>query len=104
MSVTSTLLVIDPPYYAKGPLLYLNTLDASYHSRLAERLRILEDLPWVLTYDDCPQIRALYSDWAQVRPFSLRYSAAVRRGGAELMIAPRWMQLPASQRSEAIVW
>jgi DNA adenine methylase len=95
---------IDPPYYTKGQTLYLNKLDHNYHQRLASRLRDMEDATWVLTYDDCSEVRGMYAEWANIRPFSLRYVASERRRGREILIAPRWMQLPDEQTSSAIEW
>jgi DNA adenine methylase len=98
-------LFIDPPYYHKGPLLYLNSLDEDYHKALANKLQSLpEDATWALTYDDCPEIRKLYRGWATVRSFTLRYTAYERKKGREVMITPRWMSLPRSQKSLAIEW
>ena len=99
----STFLFIDPPYFHKGDTLYLNSLDADYHEELATYLRE-GDVPWILTYDDCPEIRALYTGWATVRPYSLRYSAFERRQGREVLIAPPGMFLPDRQESKAIRW
>ena len=90
----STFFFIDPPYFKKGPSLYLNGLDPEYHRRLAEKLRSLSSRTWTLTYDDCAEIRELYEDWAIVRPFPLRYSARERRMGKELLIAPHRLKLP----------
>lgn len=104
MDNRSTFFFIDPPYYEKGKMLYLNALDDGYHAALASRLEAMKDAAWVLTYDDCPQIRRLYSDWATIRPFSLRYAAAERRAGNEVLIVPKWMELPSSQTSAAITW
>jgi len=101
---SNTFLLIDPPYYVKGPSLYLNKLDHRYHVNLSEQLRDLSDAAWVLTYDDCPAIRKMYSSWAKIRPFSLRYAASERRGGREILITPRWMHLPTYQASKAIEW
>lgn len=100
----STLFFIDPPYFAKGKMLYLNALDADYHAALARRLKSMSSAAWILTYDDCPEIRRLYRGWATIRPFALRYSAADRRGGKEILIVPKWMQLPSTQSSAAIAW
>jgi len=100
----NTFFFIDPPYYAKGETLYLNKLDHAYHQQLADHLRSMDDAAWVLTYDDCPEIRGMYAEWASIRPFSLRYAAAERRCGPEILIAPRWMQLPEHQTSAAIEW
>lgn len=100
----NAMLFIDPPYYVKGSSLYLNGLTHDYHARLAHELSALADRPWLLTYDDCPEIRALYEGWAQVRPFRLRYAANRRRRGHELLIAPKHLRLPEEQASLAIDW
>lgn len=100
---TETFFFVDPPYFGKGPTLYLNALDFEYHERLADRLRSAR-ASWILTYDDCPEVRKLYRGWATIRPFSIKYAAAERRSGKELLIAPREMRLPKQQRSDAIVW
>ena len=105
VDTNATFLFIDPPYYHKGPLLYLNGLNESYHKALAEKLKSLpEQAAWVLTYDDCAEIRELYRGWAVVRPFALRYTASERRKGREVLITPRWMTLPKTQKSLAIEW
>jgi DNA adenine methylase len=100
----STFFFIDPPYYEKGKLIYLNSLDNNYHVMLSEKLRTLNDSAWVLTYDDCPEIRKLYSGWAKIKKFTLQYSASERRNGKEILIVPRWITLPKSQNSLSICW
>ncbi len=100
----STFFFIDPPYFEKGPTLYLNALDADYHEALAARLKTMSDTAWVLTYDDRPEVRRMYRGWAAIRPFSLRYVAAERRTGRELFITPKWMRLPTWQASAALTW
>ena len=94
LDVQSTFYFIDPPYFTKGPTLYLNGLDPEYHSRLADKLRGMSAGTWALTYDDCAEIRQLYCDWAAVRPFSLRYTARESRVGREVLITPQWLTLP----------
>jgi DNA adenine methylase len=100
----STFFFVDPPYFEKGPTLYLNALDDDYHAALAARMRAMQDAAWVLTYDDCPEVRRMYRGWAAIRPYSLRYSAAERRSGKEVLITPKWMLLPARQASAALSW
>lgn len=100
----NVLFFIDPPYYVKGDTLYLNSLEENYHTKLAQFLKDNPELAWVVTYDDCQEIRDLYKGWATIRPFALNYAAANRRKGAEVLIAPRWLKLPASQKSSAIIW
>ena len=100
----STMYFVDPPYFKKGQALYLSGLDAEYHGRLADKLQHMSRAPWVLTYDDCAEIRELYSNWAAIHPFSLRYTARERYQGREVLITPKWLQLPVFQRSAAIIW
>lgn len=104
LDAESTLFFIDPPYFFKGKTLYLNALSEEYHVTLADQLKSMKDKAWLLTYDDCPEIREMYKDWATIRAFSLRYAAAERRSGNEVLISPEWMRLPVSQASAAISW
>jgi DNA adenine methylase len=99
-----TCFFIDPPYFGKGGTLYLNAVDGDYHADLADLLKSMSDAAWVLTYDDCPEIRHMYEGWAAIRPFALRYAAAERRDGREILITPKWMRLPSVQESSAIAW
>ena len=90
----STFFFIDPPYFKKGPTLYLNGLNPGYHTRLANKLKSMSASAWALTYDDCPEVRQLYDGWAAVHPFSLRYSAQQSREGREVLITPPWLRVP----------
>lgn len=100
----STCFFVDPPYFEKGPTLYLNALDSDYHEALASQLRGMTSAAWILTYDDCPEIRRMYRGWATIRRFSLRYVAAQRRVGNEVLITPKWMRLPKKQASAGVFW
>lgn len=100
-----TFFFVDPPYYEKGKTLYLNALDDDYHAQLGATLRDLpEKAAWVLTYDDHPRIREIYSGWARVRSFSIGYAANTRRAGREVLVTPPWMKLPSSFGSAAARW
>jgi len=101
---SKTFFFIDPPYYSKGKTLYLNAINDDYHRLLANELKSREEAAWVLTYDDCPEIRRLYRGWTRIRPFGLRYAASVRRSGREILIVPKRLKLPSSQLSDAIAW
>ena len=98
----STMYFIDPPYYAKGSTLYLNVLEPDYHERLAATLRRMGDSAWVLTYDDCREVRTLYETWANVTSFSLPYTASERRQGREVLITPKRLRLPPSLSATAV--
>jgi len=80
-----SLINIDPPYYRNGRYLYCNFYEHEDHANLAEVVRSLSR-PWILTYDDTPEIRRIYGRRRTVE-FDLRYSAQLKRVGTELLFA-----------------
>jgi DNA adenine methylase len=84
----------DPPYYVKGKKLYLSYFEDADHKKLALLMSSKSDFPWIMTYDDVPRIRELYSSQTVV-PFRLRYSAhSSSLEGGEVLIAPNRVTLP----------
>ena len=79
----------DPPYLIKGPQLYKHSMTIDDHKRLANCIRECAT-GWVVSYDDHPDIRALYS-WAQISTVRLTYTTAVasenRRKNEEIIIS-----------------
>lgn len=86
------LMNIDPPYFAKGQELYINFYSPNDHASLASTIRELE-CPWMLTYDDAPQIEQLYSGLPVYRK-SLVYYAQVKRRANELLVLSPRLQAP----------
>ena len=84
---------LDPPYYVNGSRLYLNHYQPDDHALLAQFLRRIRNVRWLLTYDDTPEIRKLYS-WRPITDFCLRYSANSSKDGSEIMVASRRLKLP----------
>lgn len=78
------LINIDPPYYAQGQDLYLSFYKPSDHARLAKLVRGLS-VPWMLTYDDVPEIESLYTGMPLYRK-GLTYYAQVKRRASELLV------------------
>jgi DNA adenine methylase len=76
---------LDPPYYGKGRDLYLSFYEHDDHAALALHMSKQSKFPWIMSYDNTPQIAKLYQGLRQVR-FSLDYSARERREGSEIMI------------------
>jgi DNA adenine methylase len=79
----NSLINIDPPYFAQGQNLYLNHYNVSDHTALSEIIKSLHH-PWMLTYDDIPQIEALYKNFPQYR-MKLWYTAQIKRKASELL-------------------
>jgi len=87
------LINIDPPYFAQGKDLYLSFYDPEDHARLAKLVRSLKT-PWMLTYDDVPQIEALYAGMPIYRK-GLTYYAQVKRRASELLVLAPHLKAPA---------
>ena len=66
----SITLYLDPPYYHKGDILYPEKMSAGHHEEMARALSARKN--WVLSYDDCPEIRDLYKN-KQIIDLSARY-------------------------------
>lgn len=76
---------LDPPYFGMGDRLYLNAYQREDHRNLSRYLIDEASFVWVLSYDNCRQIRDLYREVRRVR-FALGYSAREWRLGRELLI------------------
>jgi DNA adenine methylase len=83
---------LDPPYFTATKLYGRNgSLHAFQHERLAELLKKSKHR-FLITYDDCPEIRTLYC-WAQIKPWQLQYGMSncnadnISKIGSELFIS-----------------
>lgn len=85
---------VDPPYYRAGPDLYTNSYEHKDHAALARAVRAMRHR-WMLTYDDAPEIRAMYSGLAQYRK-TLTYYAQVKRSAVELLVLSPLLTPPSS--------
>lgn len=81
---TPTLLYVDPPYWKQGDKLYPCYMKRADHVLLRDLLAKLES-PWLLSYDDVPEIRELYRDF-QIEKVDVRYSARRIKQETELLI------------------
>src|SRR4030042_2989157 len=100
------LLFLDPPYFkAKQENHYSHPFTKEDHIRLATLLKKTSH-KFFLTYDDCPEIREMYS-WANVYPMQFYYrienseKAGGRKKGFELVITnyPVKMEQKSSQKT-----
>jgi len=82
---------IDPPYFSKGSALYTNFYKPEDHAKVADAILDLKH-PWMLTYDNKPEIRELYKSRSQNR-FYLNYSAQRKRVATELLITSKGLKL-----------
>ena len=81
----NSLTFLDPPYFNKGPELYVNFYNQENHKNLANTIKsTLFKKKWILTYDKVSEIEKLYSAFNKVE-YYLNYSAGKQTRGIEFM-------------------
>jgi DNA adenine methylase len=76
----------DPPYYKKGQELYKNFFKPDDHETIAASIMQNVQCDWIITYDDVPQIEALYKQYP-MKKMVLRYSiSSTSPSGSEIII------------------
>lgn len=79
------LIYLDPPYYLKGKDLYYDYYDHDDHVKIAKFVctRIRRQR-WIVSYDNVPEVRALYPGFGRMT-YRVGYSARRVREGTEVM-------------------
>ena len=90
-----SLIYLDPPYYVKGRQLYYDYYCHADHVELAGEVRSsLVKQKWIVSYDNVPEIRAIY-DGCRYVTYSIGYSARETRQGSEIMFFCDGLNVPA---------
>ncbi len=95
-----SLFCIDPPYFNKGSSLYTSFYQPEDHKDVSEAVLQLER-PWVLTYDNTPEISQLYKARRQFG-FDVNYSVQTKRIGTELLVASKGLRMPVEVRERQL--
>ncbi len=74
----------DPPYFNNGRDLYLNYYNYDDHLLLANKIKSIKTLKWILTYDNVDVIKKIYKNY-RYSEYLLRYSASTNKCGREIM-------------------
>ena len=78
------LFYFDPPYYVEGHSLYVNYYKKSHHQIVSEKIKQLQNINWIVSYDNAPEIRRLYSDCHRIE-YDLNHTAAISKKETELV-------------------
>jgi DNA adenine methylase len=79
-----TIFYFDPPYYLKGPLLYMNHYEVSDHKEVSEEIKKIQNAKWIVSYDNTPKIKKLYKGIENIE-YSLYHTAYKAREGKEIL-------------------
>lgn len=87
----TTFIYLDPPYIEKGAQLYKYNMTEDQHRAMSAAVKELK-CPWVLSYDDAPLVRELYS-WANIDEIEVTYTNSTHAKGKrpknrEVVITP----------------
>lgn len=88
-----TLVYLDPPYYVKGADLYEDHYEHKDHARVSALVGRIKKKPWIVSYDNVPEIRRLYKNYKQIK-YGLNYSAQNRYAGSEVMVFSPGLAIP----------
>lgn len=83
----------DPPYYLKASTLYMNHYKEDNHKLVAQKIKSIETIKWVVSYDNVPEIQALYSD-CRKKEFSFKHTAYKSREGKEILFFSEGLIIP----------
>lgn len=86
------LVYLDPPYFGAGRDLYMNAYRPGDHASVRDAVIAL-NVPWVVSYDDVPEIRTLYSG-CRSRRIVLRHNARVSKEGREVVFFSERLRIP----------
>lgn len=82
-----TIFYFDPPYYLKGSSLYMNHYKEDQHKEVAEAIKNIKNINWIVSYDNTPEVKNIYK-WVQkklTKKYSFNHSAYKAREGKEIL-------------------
>ena len=83
-NLENTLFYFDPPYYVEGHSLYVNYYKKTHHQIVSNKIKQMQNAHWIVSYDDAPEIRSLYSD-CQMIEYDMFHMAATSKKAKELV-------------------
>lgn len=82
-----TIFYFDPPYYQKGPSLYMNFYKDEQHQELAKAIKKINNIHWIVSYDDTQEILNFYN-WVhskKIKQYTLNHFAYRKKTGKEIL-------------------
>ncbi|MGL5620688.1 MAG: DNA adenine methylase [Tannerellaceae bacterium] len=83
----------DPPYYYKASSLYMNHYKFEHHKIISDRIKQIENICWIVSYDNVPEIKALYECFPK-KEYSFKHTAHSSRVGNEILFFSPNLELP----------
>ena len=80
----NTIYYFDPPYFVKGPSLYMNHYESKNHESLSKEISKIKESKWIVSYDNVKEIKNLYRDF-RAKEFTLSHHVYKAHVGNEIM-------------------
>lgn len=81
---SNVIFYFDPPYYYKASSLYMNHYKDENHKIVSEKIKNIKNIHWIVSYDNVPEIKKLYSD-CEKKEYSFKHTAYRTRIGKEIL-------------------
>lgn len=92
----NTIFYFDPPYYLKGPSLYMNHYKRDDHKKVSEEIKKIKNSRWIVSYDNVLEIKKLYSRFKK-QEYILSHVAYGVREGQEVLFFSNNLIIPKFQ-------
>lgn len=89
----NTIFYFDPPYYLKGPSLYMNHYKSNDHKEVSEKIKAIKNFKWIVSYDNTLQIKRLYFG-VKKKEYSFFHTANKVKEGKEVLFFSNNLIIP----------
>jgi len=89
----NTIFYFDPPYYLKGPSLYMNYYEDEDHKKVSIEIKKIKNASWIVSYDNTTEIKKMYNNYPK-KEYKLFHTAYSTRVGKEILIFSNDLILP----------
>ena len=90
---SNTIFYFDPPYYLKGPSLYMSHYKHDDHKEVSKKIQNIKNINWIVSYDNTPDIKNLYIN-SKKKEYSFFHTAYEIREGKEILFFSKGLEIP----------
>jgi len=90
---SNTIFYFDPPYYLKGPSLYMNYYKEDDHEEISRKIQKIKNVRWIVSYDNVLKTRELYKNFRR-KEYTLTHTAYKIREGKEILFFSNNLIIP----------
>lgn len=89
----NTIFYFDPPYYLKGPSLYMNHYKHDDHKKVSKEIQKIKNARWIVSYDNTTEIKKMYSG-CKKKEYTFFHTAYNARIGKEILFYSSNLNIP----------